>query len=109
MARQQVVVEIDPEKFRAAVNDADQLESLLQSVTSSVVNAANSMSSGFRTGIYHDPNTGETVGDTQPEYGGDVADRGKGPLGLVHPKNYAAMKDNYENNTLLKAAGSVHV
>jgi hypothetical protein len=45
------------------------------------------------------------VGGTQPAYVGDVRMGRRGYVGIVHPGNYAAMKDNYENNTLLKAKG----
>ena len=61
------------------------------------------MSAGFRTGIYHDHETGETLGNTQPRYEGDVGPDKRFVVGIVYPKNYAAMKDNHKNNTLLKS------
>ena len=65
---------------------------------------ANSMSAGFRTGIFHDHATGETRGNTQPRYEAKPAQMREGkPIGIVVTANYAAQKDTLENNTLLKA------
>ena len=98
-----LTVKLDKEKLEQAVQDADGLPPVLGDAVQKVLANANMLSSGFRTGIYHDHRTGETLGDTQPEYGGDVARKGRSMVGIVHPRNYAAMKDNYENNTMLKA------
>lgn len=99
-----VVVEIDEKKLYEAVQDAEDLPSVIGDITNRIIAQANAFSAGFRTGIYHDHQTGETLGDTQPDYGGNVKKVGKTIVGIVHPKNYAAIKDNYENNTLLKSA-----
>lgn len=98
-----MTVKIDGRKLYEAVQDAEKLPPVLEDAVKKVTANANMLSSGFRTGIFHDHKTGETRGDTQPEYGGNVAKKGRTMVGIVHPENYAAMKDNYENNTMLKA------
>lgn len=100
-----VTVEFDfPALQHAASHDA-LIESMLRVYTARCVNAANAMSSGFRTGIYHPDHKSPGVGNTQPVYVGDVTEGRKGIVGIVHPANYAAMLDNHENNTLLKVKG----
>ena len=64
---------------------------------------ANALGAGYRTGRWHDHKTGEVKGGKAPEYAATMGD--KGDICLVHPVNYAAMKDNYLHNTLLKAKG----
>ena len=98
-----MTVKLDGRKVAQAIQDADNLPDTLQGAVSQVVGNANALSSGFRTGIFHDHATGRTLGNTQPEYGGDVQRKGRSVVGIVHPRNYAAMKDNYENNTMLKS------
>lgn len=66
---------------------------------------ANAMGSGFRTGLYHRDHQSPAVGNTQAAYGGDVRVMGNSVVGIVHTGNYAAMRDNAENNTLLKSMG----
>lgn len=73
--------------------------------TQAVAARANAMGSGFRTGIYHREHRSPGVGNTQARYEGDTRDYGGVPVGIVHPANYAAMRDMYENNTLMKAMG----
>lgn len=99
-----VVIEIDDEKLYEAIQDADRLPDVLGEIASRITANANALGSSFRTGLFYDRSIGQRVGDTQPEYGGDVKRKGKAMVGIVHPMNYAAMKDNYEHNTLLKAA-----
>ena len=100
-----VIVRIDEKKYREAVNGSKGLPNVLESAAREAAERANAMSSGYRTALYH--KDGQTVGNTQPHYVGDAKVGSKGPVGIVHPKNYAAMKDNYENNTMLKAVQSV--
>ena len=45
------------------------------------------------------------MGGTQPSYGADVETHGGAPVGIVYTANYAAMRDNAQNNTLLKSIG----
>ena len=70
-----------------------------------VERTANAISSGFRTGIWHEPKTHETRGNTRPKYEGDVDEGRVAAHGIVYTGNYSAMKDNAQNNTLLKSIG----
>ncbi|MBQ9021556.1 MAG: hypothetical protein IJ113_06040 [Eggerthellaceae bacterium] len=95
-------VRINEKKLKKLVDESSGTGALLQGRVDSVEGKANSSSSGFRTGIYHRPG-GEKVGNTQPTYKGNVTKGRKGYVGIVYTGNYSAMKDNYENNTLLKS------
>ena len=90
------------DKLKQLVDTSPETGALLQSHVVATVDAANAMSAGFRTGIYHRED-GTTVGNTQPRYAGDTQKSRGCYIGLVHPDNYAAMKDNHERNTMLKA------
>ena len=68
---------------------------------------ANDMSADFRTSKWHDHTTGETKGNTQPKYGSKTKFAAHYHHGIVYTENYAAMKDNKEHNTLLKAVPHV--
>ena len=100
-----VQVEIDEAAFKEAVNEADNILDILQQKAVEIAARANSYGAGFETERTVVWATGEHVGGTQPVYGSDVKKGGKGPVGIVMTKNYAAMKDNYLHNTLLKARG----
>lgn len=78
---------------------------LVEQKTAAVLSSANSMGAGFRTGKFYRDHKKPPLGDTQARYAGDVRDQGGVPVGVVHPANYAAIKDNHDNNTLLKAMG----
>lgn len=99
----QTKVEVDHKSAMAAINNAPGLPAALERATSGVTSRANALGAGYRTAKYHDHKTGETRGDKAPIYVGDVMKGKKGPIGIVHPKNYAAMKDNHLHNTLLKS------
>lgn len=106
MASVTVKVDIDanaPERIKrmAEVKDA------LTKQAGVICNKANGMSAGFRTGYYHKNHQSPGIGGTSPVYGYEKAKNASryGSVATVHPKNYAAMKDNYQNNTLLKAGG----
>ena len=99
-----VDVEIDASRLFVAIQDAESLPDVLGEYVQRISGNANAASAGFRTGIFHDHDTGETRGDTQPVYKGNVKRKGRSMVGLVYTGNYAAQKDNYENNTLLKSA-----
>lgn len=77
----------------------------IEAKTGQITSAANAASAGFRTGYYHRDHKSPAVGGTQPRYTGDVEEHDGWPVGLVNTGNYAAMKDNHQNNTLLKARG----
>lgn len=96
-------VEINQGKLREAVQDAEGLPTALGDAVSQIAGRANAIGSGYRTGIWHDHASGEKRGGTQPVYEGDVQRRGRSQVGIVHPGNYAAMKDNHLHNTLLKS------
>jgi len=98
-----IQIVIDDAKVRKAIDSAEGTESKLQIITQSVVGKANALGSGYRTGKYHRDHKSPAVGGTQPKYGGDVRRVGGKPVGIVHPENYAAMKDNHLHNTMLKA------
>ena len=73
-------------------------------MASDMASRANSMGAGFRTGHYTDPKTHERRGGTQPRYASERArETSSGCVAIVHPANYAAMKDNHLHNTLLKS------
>ena len=105
MARCTVRVEIDEAALKQAVKEGEGVQALLKQKTDEIVSRANSLASGMRTGLFYDREQGQLVGNTQPEYTGNVEKRGNGYIGIVHPANYAAMKANYESNILLKAKG----
>lgn len=102
-----VTLKLD-EKAILNLGRLDGIRPLLDNATTQITSAAQSMSAGFRTGIWHDKDR-NTIGDTPTNYKGDVSCRAYGYVGLVVTGNYSAMKDNYENNTLLKAMGAAHV
>lgn len=99
-----VVLDKDaPEKIFAL----PQVKGALTKQASEIADRANQLGAGFRTGIWHDHKTGETRGNTQPNYGYTKAQSSTkyGSIAFVHPKNYSAMKDNYLHDTMLKAMG----
>lgn len=73
--------------------------------TAEIKAAADSMSAGFRTGLYHRDHKSPAVGNTKPKYKSSVKKFNGLPVGIVYTGNYSAMKDNTINNTLLKARG----
>lgn len=96
---------IDEKALENAVSFSEGVQDVLQEKTDEIIDRANSMSAGFRTKRTYNYAEHKWVGNTQPRYGGDVQLRRRGYIGLVHPLNYAALKDSYENNTILKAGG----
>ena len=82
-----------------------QVKGAVTKKASAIADMANQLGAGYRTPKWHDHETGETKGDTQPEYGYEKAASSTtyGSIAFVHPLNYAAMKDNYLHNTMLKA------
>lgn len=98
-------IEINQASVERAIGFLPGTEQALITASDRIANQANALSSGFRTGIWHDHDTGEERGNTPTMYGADVFKGRKGYIGIVHPENYAAMKDNYLHNTMLKARG----
>lgn len=95
-------IEINDKELEKLIKTSDETKALVSEHTTATIDAANAASASFRTAIFHRPD-GETVGDTQPEYGGNTEMVRGCWVGIVHPKNYAAMKDNHERNTMLKS------
>ena len=100
-----VEVVIDQKALEEAAYGQDGTEAILKEHTDRIIDAASALSAGYMSGVFHDHETGTTNGPTHAEYDGNVQRRGKGFIGIVYTANYAAQKDNYENNTLLKAKG----
>ena len=98
-------VELDLTALQQLAGNDTLVRGALDARTAQITARANALGSGFRTGHYHPDHRSPGVGGTQPSYVGDVRMGRKGYVGIVHPANYAAMKDNYENNTLLKSKG----
>lgn len=68
---------------------------------------ANGMAAGFKTGRYYDRTAGKLKGETPAVYGmKPTKEFGRTTVALVYAQNYAAQKDTYTNNTLLKAVGN---
>lgn len=105
MASVSVKVVIDQKALEHAVNFSEGTARALGAKTDAITGAANGMSAGFRTGRYHRDHRSPAVGDTPASYAGNVQMESKGYVGIVYTANYAAQKDNYLNNTLLKAKG----
>lgn len=97
-----VTLKLD-EKAIKNLGRLDGIRPLLDNATAQITSSAQSMSAGYRTGIWHGK------GNTPTNYKGDVSCHEYGYVGLVVTGNYSAIKDNYENNTLLKAMGAAHV
>ncbi len=93
----------DDAALRRVIGEAARPD--VEAKTREIESAANAMGSGFRTGLYHRDHKSPAVGDTPASYAGDVRDFRGIPVGIVHTGNYAAMRDNAENNTLLKSIG----
>lgn len=87
------------------IGKSPSVVSEVERATDAIACKANAMSSGYRTGYYHPDHKSPGVGRTQPKYVSDVQVKTHSVVGIVYTGNYAAMKDNHENNTLLKARG----
>ena len=101
MAKERIV--IDDKSVMSAINNSQGIKPALLSYGQRIANRANNLGAGYRTPKWHDHETGETKGGKQPEYGATLGNRQV--ICIVHPENYAAMKDNYLHNTMLKARG----
>ena len=95
---------IDKEKLWRLVCKQDATYQVIRSTTDAMASRANDMSASFRTGKYHREHKSPGVGGTQPVYKSNTQ-RPKGivPVGMAYTGNYAAKKENYLHNTLLKA------
>lgn len=94
---------IDDKSVMNAIYNSQGIKPVLMSYGRRIADRANSLGAGYQTAKWHDHATGETKGGKSPEYGATLANRQTACF--VHPENYAAMKDNYLHNTMLKAIG----
>lgn len=101
----EVRVEWDFAALKRAAGTDPEVIAALTSRTNQIVTRANGMGAGFRTGRYHRDHRSPAVGGTAAVYEGNVQRVRDGQIGIVYTANYAAQKDNLENNTLLKAKG----
>lgn len=84
---------------------APEVVAEVRRATEGIAQRANAASAGFRTGLYHREHLSPAVGNTQPYYAADVQVKSHAAVGIAYTANYAAMRDNHENNTLLKSIG----
>ena len=103
-----ISVVIDGEKLERAVQEGKGTRAAVKAEADSIRSRANSLGAAYPTERTVRWATREHVGGTVPDYRADVQTfRAKGgiekPVGIVYTGNYAAMKDNHNHNTLLKA------
>lgn len=122
MASVSMKVDISQQALERAVNFSTGTRTALARESNAIAARANGMATE-KTGIWHETGanhtpgkTGgtwhdhggnyKTVGDQEARYGTKPVIIGKdGYIGIVYTANYAAIKDNHKNNTLLKAKG----
>lgn len=98
-----VKVEVNMDSVEKAIYSSPGTKPALLKMGQGIARQANSIGAGYKTPRWHDHKTGEVKGGKSPEYGATAGTRKC--ICIVHPENYAAMKDNYKHNTLLKASG----
>lgn len=123
MASVTVKVDINERSLLYAVNHAEGTRAAINELSQKITGRANSMATE-KTGLWHEtgkPHTAgnsgggefhdhgktyETIGGKDANYAYKPAKMGReGLVGIVFAANYAAQKDNYKHNTLLKAKG----
>ena len=108
MADVTVKVEMKP-GWKGKLMTLPRVKGAVTSKASAICGTANSLGAGFTTKKYYDREDKEYKGGTQASYRFDKAQvfisQTDGPVSvaIVYTANYAAMKDNYLHNTLLKA------
>lgn len=100
--------DIDKRKLKKVAFESDGAYRLVMKARDSVEANANAYGGSFETKVVRDFKTHEKVGGTKARYGGGTkrfrtSEGISIPVGIVHPMNYAAMKDNHLHNTLLKS------
>lgn len=98
-------VRIDKAALWRCMKGAPETKAAVELATRRIHARASALGSMFRTGLYHRDHKSPAVGNTQAAYDGNVEMHNGMPVGIVHTGNYAAMRDNAENNTLLKSIG----
>lgn len=99
---------LDEQAAKGAIDNADGLQALLADKSGAIASAANASSAGNLTQETVRWATKEHVGGQAPQYVSDVKRGRKGWVGIASTGNYAARKDNYENNTLVKSIGAAN-
>lgn len=104
MASTLVITSIDSDPVK--VFQSAECKQAVTDLAKQLASKANSLSAGFRTGLFYPPGEKEPlegVGNKQPKYGSKSAiNCSTGCVALVVEKNYAAIKDNHLHNTLRK-------
>ena len=90
----------DKRALGLVIGTAPETLEAVTEATNQILSNAQSMGSGFRTEKYKDK------GDTPAQYAGDVRSYNHAHVGVIYTANYSAQKDNWTNNTLLKAVGT---
>lgn len=93
---------IDNDKLWRVACKSEGTYGLVRDKVDEMAAKANALSAGFRTGYYHRDHQSPAVGGTQPVYQSNTRRNPTVPVGIVYTANYAAQKDNMQNNTLLK-------
>lgn len=88
------------------IGTAPETRDAITQATRRIEAGASSMSAGYTSSEYRDRKTGEKRGPTPAKYSSDVKQHSHAWVGIVYTANYAAQKDNMENNTLMKAVGN---
>ena len=88
-----------------AIGTAPETREEVTAVTRRIESSARNMSYGYASGVWRNFETGEKRGPTPAQYSYDVKQYSHAWVGIVYTANYAAQKDNMENNTLIKAVG----
>ena len=83
-----------------AIGTAPETLAAITEATDRILASCQYQSADFRTKKY------KGKGDTPAQYASDVHSYRNAHVGIVYTANYAAQKDNMENNTLLKAVGT---
>ena len=98
-----IEIRLDKQKLADVIQELPGTRDALEETGGGIAQRANAMSAGFRTKYFYDRKEGVRKGNKQPSYASDVEKRGKAMVALVYTANYAAQKDTYEHNTLLKS------
>ena len=98
-------VQLDEAALGRVIGTHPDVVAEVDAATQRIHAQASALGSGFRTGLYHRDHKSPAVGNTPASYGEDVRVMGRSVVGIVYTGNYAAQRDNAENNTLLKSIG----
>lgn len=106
MADVTVKVELNPD-WEETIVKLPPVKGALTKEANVICSTANGMAAGFTTGYFYDRGEGKRKGGIPARYGMKAAkEMGRTSVAIVFADNYAAQKDTYTNNTLLKAIGN---